>query len=116
MKIVSGDNKIAVSELVEMAKKMFGNLVKGVVDVEKETMAVDGELHSDEEMLLNENGSKRADVWGINLYPEYFGTDKFIEFDSMINIKPQFDNRGRGVDDAQIRERISEIVKKLIAN
>jgi len=67
MKIVSGDNKIAVSELVEMAKKMFGNLVKGVVDVEKETMAVDGELHSDEEMLLNENGSKRADVWGINL-------------------------------------------------
>ena len=116
MKIVSGDNKIAVSELVEMAKKMFGNLVKGVVDVEKETMAVDGELHSDEEMLLNENGSKRADVWGINLYPEYFGTDKFIEFDSMINIKPQFDNRGRGVDDAQIRERISEIVKILIAN
>ena len=93
---------------------MFGNLVKGVVDVEKEIMAVDGELHSDEELLLNESGSKRADVWGINFYPDYFKTDKFIEFDSMINIKPQHRNHSRGIDDVEIRNRISEIVGNLI--
>jgi len=116
MKIVTQNNKVVISELMEMAKKMFGNLVKGVVDVEKEIMVIDGELHSDEELLLNENGSKRADVWGINLYPEYFKTDKFIEFDSMINIKPQHGNRSRGIDDANIKNKIFKIVKSLIAN
>jgi len=40
-----------------------------VVDVKKETMAVDAELHADEEKLLLENGSKQTDLWGINIYP-----------------------------------------------
>ena len=93
---------------------MFGNLVKAVVDVERKIMAVDGELHSDEELLLAENGSKRADVWGINLYPEFFGTEKFIEFDSMINIKPQHNNRSRGIDSEKIRNKIAEIIRDLV--
>ena len=93
---------------------MFGNLVKAVVDVEREIMAVDGELQSDEELLLAENGSKRADVWGINLYPEFFGTEKFIEFDSMINIKPQHNNRSRGIDSEKIRNKIAEIIRDLV--
>ena len=114
MIIVTIENQISVSGLKEMATKMFGNLVKAVVDVRQEIMAVNGELHSDEELLLTENGSKRADVWGINLYPEYFNTDKFVEFDSMINIKPQVGNRIRGVDDKKTKNKILEIVKKLI--
>jgi hypothetical protein len=114
MIIVSRENKVTISGLKEMAKKMFGNLIKAVVDIEREIMAVDGELHSDEELLLIENGSKRVDVWGINLYPEYFKTDKFVEFDSMINIKPQLKNRSRGIDDEETKKKISEIVKKLI--
>ena len=114
MIIVSKENQISVSALKEMTKKMFGNLVKAVVDVEREILAVDGELHSDEELLLTENGSKRADVWGVNLYPEYFNIDKFVEFDSMINIKPQLKNRSRGVDDEKTKNKILEIIKKLI--
>lgn len=108
------ENKISISALKEMAKKMFGNLIKAVVDVEREIMAVDGELHSDEELLLVENHSKRADVWGINLYPEFFGTDKFVEFDSMINIKPQQGNRSRGVDNTETKNKILKIVKNLV--
>jgi hypothetical protein len=50
MKLV--DKKITFKELEKMAKSKFGGLVKTVVDVEKETMVVDGELHSDEEALL----------------------------------------------------------------
>ncbi|MDD5659872.1 MAG: DUF5674 family protein, partial [Actinomycetota bacterium] len=53
-----------------MANEMFGNLVKAVVDVEKESMAIDGELHADEEVLLLENGSDQNDLWGINIYPD----------------------------------------------
>ena len=114
MIIVTHKNKVSIFALKEMAKKMFGNLVKAVVDIEREIMAVDGELHSDEELLLAENGSKRTDVWGINLYPEFFGTDKFVEFDSMINIKPQLKNRSRGIDDVEIRKKIFKIVEKII--
>lgn len=49
---------------------LVGNLVKGVVDVEKEIMVVNGELHSDEQELLIEKGSKTENLWGINIYPE----------------------------------------------
>jgi hypothetical protein len=114
MLIIASENNISVSALKEMAKKMFGNLVKAAIDVEREIMAIDGELHSDEELLLTENGSKRTNIWGINFYPEFFGTDKFIEFDSMINIKPQLGNRSRGIDDSKIQNKILEIAGKLV--
>lgn len=83
--------------LAEMAKKMFGNLVKAVVDVEKGIMAVDGELHADEQALLLEKGSKQQNIWGINIYPDKIDSD-FIEFDSVINIRPSQQNRSRGVE------------------
>lgn len=111
MKIVK--NKIEIEELKEMAKKMFGNLVKAVVDVEKEIMVINGELHSDEEELLIEKGSKSKNLWGINLYPE-LEKENWIEFDSVINLKPHFGNRTRGVDDPKIREKIIKIVNKLV--
>lgn len=111
MKIVK--EQISIDELKEMANKMFGNLVKAVVDVEKGIMALDGELHADEEALLLENGSQQKNLWGINIYPELTGED-FIEFDSMINLRPSQGNRGRGVDDVNIQKEIIEIVNNLI--
>jgi len=111
MKII--DKKISEKELQEMAKKSFGNLVKAVVDIEKEIMAVDAELHSDEEELLLKQGSLQENLWGINLYANE-PPDKIIEFDSMINLRPSFGNRSRGVDDPKIRKRIIEIVQKLV--
>ncbi|MBU2220263.1 hypothetical protein KJ665_03950 [Patescibacteria group bacterium] len=96
-----------------MSQKMFGNIVKAVVDIEKKIMAVDGELHADEEMLLTEDGSKRENVWGINFHPDDSGDD-FVEFDSMINLKPHLGNRTRGVDNEETRKRIIEVVNKLV--
>jgi hypothetical protein len=105
---------IARFELKNIAKELFGDLVKAAVDIEKGIMAVGGELHSDEEILLIEKeGAKPEFIWGINLYPEKQGK-AFIEFDSMINLKPAFNNRSRGVDDPVIRERIIQVVSKLI--
>jgi len=111
MKIVK--DKISIEELRKMSQKMFGNLVKAVVDVEREVMAIDADLHADEEALLLENGSKQENLWGINFYPELFGDD-FIEFDSMINLRPSQENRSRGVDDEKIRKKIIEIVDNLV--
>jgi len=111
MKIIK--DKILIFELRKMAKQMFGNLVKAVVDVEKEIMVVDGELHADEEALLLEKGSQQKSLWGINIYPEIQG-EEWIEFDSMINLRPSFQNLSRGVDDLSVRRKIRKIVNKLV--
>jgi len=102
------------SELKKIAEKRFGDLVKAAVDIEQEIMAVGGELHVDEEVLLIEKeGSKQENTWGINIYPDEVG-DAFIEFDSMINLKPMFGNRSRGVDNPEIKEKIIRLVHKLV--
>jgi len=93
---------------------MFGNLVKAVVDVEREIMAVDGELHADLEALMIQEGAKQANLWGINLYPDLTGDD-FVEFDSMINLRPSQNNRSRGVEHPDTRKKILEIVNKLVS-
>lgn len=96
-----------------MSSKMFDNLVKAVVDIEKEKMAVDADLHADEEKLLLEDGSEQTDLWGINIYPDKEDSE-FIEFDSMINIRPAQNNRTRDVADPKIRKKIINIVNKLV--
>ena len=111
MKIIA--ETVALDELKEMAANTFGNFVKAVVDVDKELIAVDAELHSDLESLLLENGSKQKNLWGINLYPGVPG-DGFIEFDSMINLRPSQGNRSRGVENEEIRRKIVEIITKRI--
>lgn len=111
MKIIH--DSISLREIREMSQNMFGNLVKAVVDVEKGIMAVDGELHADEEALLIEKGSVQKHLWGINIYPDLFRED-FIEFDSMINLRPSQGNRSRGVDDESLRKEITKIVNNLI--
>lgn len=113
MKIINKDNKISKKELKEMSENMFGDLVKAVVDIEKEIMAVDAELHADQEKELLDSGSKQEYLWGINLYPDETGED-FIEFDSMINLRPSWGNSSRGVDDAKIQENIIKIVNSLV--
>lgn len=75
---------IARAELNEMAKQQFGDMVKAVVDVEQGIMAIGGELHSDEEATLLDQGSVQKNLWGINLYPER-RLSEWIEFDSMIH-------------------------------
>lgn len=106
-------NKIQLAELKKLAKSGFGELVKAVVDVDREIMAVDGELHADEEALLLDDGSSQKNLWGINLYPE-IKTQDWLEFDSMINLRPTVGNLSRGVENPAIRKKIITIVDKLV--
>lgn len=112
--VIDAQHTTTREALKEIAKDNFVVLVKAVVDIHQGIMAIGGELHADEEVLLSEqHGSKREDVWGINLYPEKNG-DEFIEFDSMINLKPQCDNRSRNVESQEVQKVIRDIVSKLI--
>lgn len=105
---------IKLSELQRMASGGFGDLVKAVVDIDQDLLVVDAEMHADEEQFLLQHGSSQDSLWGINLYPtKYLGED-FIEFDSMINLRPAQGNRTRGISDPKIRERIIRLVKKMV--
>ena len=107
------EKKITRDELQEIANERFGDMVKGVVDITKEIMALGGELHADEEAFLIREGSEQKNLWGINLYPQKEG-ENFIEFDSVINIRPSEGNRSRGVEDTDIQKKIIEIVNSLV--
>ena len=113
MEIVRGT--IPLSALEQMAEAIFGNLVKAVVDIEHGIMAVGGEMHADEEALLLDEGSPQPSLWGINLYAAQFDTPRFIEFDSVINIRPRQGNRSRSVDDAAVRAAVTSIVERLVS-
>lgn len=104
---------ITIGELKSLAADMFGDLIKAVVDIERSLVAIDAELHSDLEALLIEDGSRQKDLWGINLYPD-LGGDTFIEFDSMINLRPSCGNMSRAVDDKKNQQRIIEVVNKWV--
>ena len=99
--------------LSALAEAQFGDMVKAVVDVERRVMAIGGELHSDEEAALMEDGSAQEHLWGINLYPAEKG-EAWIEFDSMINVRPSQGNRSRNVEDGTLQERIRQVVSALV--
>ena len=105
---------ITREELSIRAHEQYGDIIKAVVDLAQGIMGVGGELHVDIQSLLIENEGSRGDTtWGINLYLDKTGED-FIEFDSMINLKPLLNNRTRGVEDAETQQAIRKIVNKLI--
>ncbi len=104
---------ITKNDLRELAKEQFGDFVKAVVDVGRGIMAIGGELHADEEAALLDEGSVQRDLWGINLYPD-LPSEQWIEYDSMINVRPSQGNRSRNVENSALREKIVSIVTRLV--
>ena len=113
MEIIIVRTSVTKADLTAMAERQFGDMVKAVVDIEQGIMAIGGELHSDEEAVLLEAGSLQKNLWGINLYPNRPASE-WIEFDSMINIRPSGGNRSRSVEHADIREAVTAVVTRLV--
>lgn len=108
------EKKMTFAELKDISDEFFGEFVKAVVDTDRGKIAINSELHSDLEREMLEDGSEQEFLWGINLYPDYSGTDNFIEYDSMINIRPWQNNRSRYVEDENTRTKIEAVVAKWI--
>jgi hypothetical protein len=111
--IVIIDQRIESSELARLVRLFFGDMVKYVVDVERRVAAVGGELHADAEQRLLDAGSRQADLWGANYYPDR-APDDCIEYTALINIRPTQGNRSMLIADEAIRERVREITLALI--
>jgi hypothetical protein len=113
MRRATEKNPVSLDELRQLAAGRFGDMVKAVVDLERGVMLLDAELHADQEAALLAEGSAQRDLWGINLYPDVEGAD-WLEFDSMINLRPSFGNRSRGVDAPATRQAIADLVQQLV--
>jgi uncharacterized protein DUF5674 len=113
MRRVTATEPISLDELRQLVPGRFRDFVKGVVDLRLGIMVLDADMHADQEAALLAEGSDRRDLWGINLYPQLEGED-WLEFDSMINLRPSFGNRSRGVDDPATRESITALVNALV--
>ena len=111
MKIIS--QPVPREEILKEYNHFFKDMIKAVVDLKREIIALDGELHADLEALLIEKGSKQEDLWGINLYLKKPLKEK-IEYTALMNIRPSQDNPGMEIEKTQIRKKIGELVNKLI--
>lgn len=112
IRIIEGE--ITKPELRRMAEEIFGDMVKGTADITKDTMALGGEMHIDSNQLLLDTGSEQQNVWGFNIYPDQ-PVESWIEYNSLVNIKPVLGNRSPDILDASVREKIKDIVLKHVS-
>jgi len=108
------NKKISEPELLEIAKEFYGDMIKGVVDVEREVLAMGGEYHIDASNVLIENGSVQKNVWGFNWYFDRGGEER-IEYISLINIRPAQGNRMMEVQDLSLRGKMKSIILKYLS-
>lgn len=109
MKIQIIKEKISKAELSELAREFYIEMVKGVVDIEREILALGGEWHIDANQVLITDGSSQENLWGFNIY-----LDGRIEHISLINIRPLQNNKTLEVEDPVIKEKMNVIIKRLV--
>ncbi len=103
-------NPITRAEAKEIAQEFYKEMVKGVVDVEREILALGGEWHMDANKILLENGSSQRDIWGFNFFPD----DGRIQYTSLINIRPLQNNWTLEVKSERLRKNMERIILKCI--
>ena len=74
---------VSLIKIWEEREIAFEELLKIVVDIEKNLIAVDAEMHADLEQILLKDGSALQDLWGANIYPFRLEKDQ-IEYTSLI--------------------------------
>jgi len=99
--------------VLEKHNTYFETMIKAVVDVRKEVIALDAELHADLECMLLDEGSQQEDIWGVNFFLDK-EKENWIEYTALINLRPSMDNRSMDVQDPEIRQKITQIVNRLI--
>lgn len=108
------NSRASKEELLALAKSGYGDMVKGVIDINKRLLALGGELHSDCEQVLLDRGSKQVDLWGFNIYPEKT-REEYLEYTSLINIRPRQGNMDRDIKDLNLRRQIKNIIDGMVA-
>jgi hypothetical protein len=107
------DHKICVEEIKRIAEFWYGTMIKGTVDIEGRRVAIGGDYHIESSELLTDTGSNFEDIWGFNIRFEET-PEGDLEFDSMVNIKPNMGNRARNIEDTETVKKAREIIYEFI--
>ena len=96
-------------QLADMLKE-YETMIKIVVDIRRRVLAGGGEMHSDCESVLLDDGSQQDDLWGANWYP----ADQRIIFESLINIRPSLGNRSILIQSEELRNQVESITVEIL--
>ena len=99
-------NSVQIQEMLQE----YENMIKIVVDIRRHVLSGGGEMHSDCESTLLENGSEQDDLWGANWYP----AEQRIEFESLINIRPRLGNRNILIQDENLRKQVESVTREIL--
>ena len=112
-KIIILDHKISIEEVKKLADFWYGTMIKGAVDIEGGRVALGGDYHIEDSELLTSTGSKFEAIWGFNIRFEE-NKDGTLEFDSMVNIKPNLGNKSQNISNDEIVKKATEVIYKFI--
>ncbi len=104
---------MGIKEVKKLADFWYGTMIKGAVDIKGNRIALGGDYHIEGSELLTNTGSKFEDVWGFNIRFEE-NPEGMLEFDSMVNIKPNFGNRSRSIINGEVFEKATRTIHKFI--
>ena len=105
------DQPLSEAALRRLIDEGFGDMLKFVVDLDREVIAAGGEFHSDEEAILLEKGSSQSHLWGANFYPARPEGKKLV-YTSMINVRSRDGNPKQEIQSLEIRQKIAAIAHK----
>jgi hypothetical protein len=105
--------KLSPSEVKSFLGQPYDQMIKFVIDIERNILAMGGELHADAEKILLEDGSSQQNLWGGNFYP-LRPPAKQIEYTSLINIRPSQGNLSLEQKDQNIRTKMFAIIKGML--
>ena len=89
--------------------QQYETMIKIVVDIRRRILAGGGEMHSDCESVLLDNGSEQDDLWGANWYP----AEQRIEFEALINIRPRLGNRNILIQYEDLRQKVESVTREI---
>jgi len=96
-------------QVIEMLSE-YESMIKIVVDIRRRVLAGGGEMQSDCESVLLDDGSEQDDLWGANWYP----AEQEIVFESLINIRPRLGNRGILIQSEELRQQVESVAFEIL--
>src|SRR3989344_8346737 len=110
MKIKIVREKISKNELEELAKDFYGFMIKGAIDIDREIVAFGGEYHIDANSVLIQEGSRQENIWGFNIHIHKLkDLSDWLEYTSLINIRPNQENKTMKIQSEELRKKIKKI-------
>lgn len=101
--------KANAEQVAEMLKE-YESMIKIVVDIRLRVLAGGGEMHSDCESVLLDDGSEQDDLWGANWYP----AEQQIVYESLINIRPRMGNRNILIQSDELRAQVEFVTLEIL--